>query len=185
MTQVIRVGQHLPPGMATLAEAAALEGVRNVGKLIAAWEQWESGEELPGKVLANLKTAGLPEVLRQLSESGWETGEQRFDRDGAALFAAFVGNHLAGIGGVKREADADESAMRMHRFYVHPMYRRQGVGRVLADAAMAQGIASAALLTCNARASAAAAVFWEALGFERRDAAGYTHIFRAGTKWPA
>lgn len=40
-------------------------------KLITAWEQWESGEELPGKVLANLKTAGLPEVLRQLSESGW------------------------------------------------------------------------------------------------------------------
>lgn len=151
MTPVIRVGQHLPPGMATLAEAAALEGVRNVGKLIAAWE----------------------------------TREQRFDRDGAALFAAFVDKDLAGIGGVKREADADESAMRMHRFYVHPMYRRQGVGRVLADAAMAQGLASAALLTCNARASAAAAVFWEALGFARCDAAGYTHIFRAGTKWPA
>lgn len=43
----------------------------DLAKLIAAWEQWESGEELPGKVLANLKTAGLPEVLRQLSESGW------------------------------------------------------------------------------------------------------------------
>lgn len=40
-------------------------------KLIAAWERWEQGEELPGKVLANLKTAGLPEVLRQLAESGW------------------------------------------------------------------------------------------------------------------
>jgi len=40
-------------------------------KLIAAWEQWETGEELPGKVLANLKTAGLPEVLRQLSDAGW------------------------------------------------------------------------------------------------------------------
>ena len=40
-------------------------------KLIAAWEQFEAGEETPGKVLANLKTAGLPEVLRQLAESGW------------------------------------------------------------------------------------------------------------------
>ena len=149
--QVIRVGQHLPPGMATLAEAAARVDVRNVGKLIAAWE----------------------------------SGEQRFVRDGAALFAAFVGNDLAGIGGVKREAGAGESAMRMHRFYVHPMYRRQGAGRLLADAAMAQGLASAALLTCNARASAAAAVFWEALGFARCDAAGYTHIFRAGTKCAA
>ena len=41
-------------------------------KLIAAWELWETGEESPGKVLANLKTAGLPEVLRQLAESGWQ-----------------------------------------------------------------------------------------------------------------
>lgn len=40
-------------------------------KLLAAWESWEVGEEAPGKVLANLKTAGLPEVLRQLAESGW------------------------------------------------------------------------------------------------------------------
>lgn len=40
-------------------------------KLIAAWEEWEAGGELPGKVLANLKTAGLPDVLRQLSASGW------------------------------------------------------------------------------------------------------------------
>jgi hypothetical protein len=40
-------------------------------KLLAAWEAFEVGEELPGKVLAKLKTAGLPEVLRDLVESGW------------------------------------------------------------------------------------------------------------------
>lgn len=40
-------------------------------KLVAAWEQWETGEEAPGRVLANLKTAGLPEVLQQLVDSGW------------------------------------------------------------------------------------------------------------------
>jgi hypothetical protein len=40
-------------------------------KLIAAWEQFEVGEETPGRVLANLKTAGLPEILRQLVEDGW------------------------------------------------------------------------------------------------------------------
>ncbi len=40
-------------------------------KLLAAWEEFESGEQLPGKVLANLKTAGLPEVLRELAETGW------------------------------------------------------------------------------------------------------------------
>ena len=43
----------------------------DLAKLIAAWEQWEAGEESPGRVMALLKTAGLATVLRQLSESGW------------------------------------------------------------------------------------------------------------------
>ncbi len=40
-------------------------------KLLAAWEEFERGEQQPGKVLANLKTAGLPEVLAELVDSGW------------------------------------------------------------------------------------------------------------------
>ena len=40
-------------------------------KLVNAWEEFERGEQLPGKVLANLKTAGLAEVLAELVESGW------------------------------------------------------------------------------------------------------------------
>lgn len=40
-------------------------------KLRTAWDEFERGEQLPGKVLANLKTAGLPEVLDELIESGW------------------------------------------------------------------------------------------------------------------
>lgn len=40
-------------------------------KLINAWDAFEKGEETPGKVLANLKTAGLPEVLAELKASGW------------------------------------------------------------------------------------------------------------------
>ncbi len=40
-------------------------------KLISAWEEWEAGEQSPGRVLANMKTAGLPQVLRELAESGW------------------------------------------------------------------------------------------------------------------
>lgn len=43
----------------------------DVSKLINAWEEWERGEQLPGKVLANLKTAGLAEVLKDLRDSGW------------------------------------------------------------------------------------------------------------------
>lgn len=43
----------------------------DLSKLVAAWQAWERGEETPGKVLANLKTAGLGDVLDQLVASGW------------------------------------------------------------------------------------------------------------------
>ena len=41
-------------------------------KLKSAWEEFERGEQMPGKVLANLKTAGMAEVLAELIESGWQ-----------------------------------------------------------------------------------------------------------------
>jgi hypothetical protein len=44
-------------------------------KLIAAWDEWERGEESPGKVLSKLKTAGLHTVLSQLRDSGWAPAE--------------------------------------------------------------------------------------------------------------
>jgi hypothetical protein len=43
----------------------------DLAKLIAAWDEFERGEQTPGKVLANLKTAGLPTVLQQLVAQGW------------------------------------------------------------------------------------------------------------------
>jgi hypothetical protein len=35
-------------------------------KLLTAWMQWEKGEIAPGKLLSELKTAGLPDLLRSL-----------------------------------------------------------------------------------------------------------------------
>jgi hypothetical protein len=40
----------------------------DTAKLLGYWEEWEKGETPPGKVLANLKTAGMPELLRSLIE---------------------------------------------------------------------------------------------------------------------
>ncbi len=36
-------------------------------KLLAHWMEWERGEESPGRVMANLKTAGLRDVLEALA----------------------------------------------------------------------------------------------------------------------
>jgi len=45
--------------------------VPDLNKLLAAWEEFERGEQQPGRVLANLKTAGLAEVLAELVATGW------------------------------------------------------------------------------------------------------------------
>ncbi|MCB0961892.1 MAG: hypothetical protein KDA98_01075 [Acidimicrobiales bacterium] len=36
-------------------------------KLLASWMEWERGENTPGRILADLKTGGLREVLEQLA----------------------------------------------------------------------------------------------------------------------
>jgi hypothetical protein len=35
-------------------------------KLLAAWMEWERADATPGRAMANLKTAGLRELLEQL-----------------------------------------------------------------------------------------------------------------------
>lgn len=38
-------------------------------RMLAHWMEWERGEESPGRVMANLKTDGLPALLQQLVEA--------------------------------------------------------------------------------------------------------------------
>lgn len=105
----------------------------------------------------------------------WDSGAERFEAPGEALFAALDGDTLIGIGGVTVESGAD--AMRMRRLYVLGDWRKRGAGRALAQMMIAKGLESADFLTCNARATTTAAKFWEAMGFTPVEAPGWTHIF--------
>ena len=42
--------------------------------LLADWMEWEKGEEMPGRVISNLKTHGLRELLEELAARA-ATGE--------------------------------------------------------------------------------------------------------------
>ena len=42
----------------------------NPQQLLDQWMEWERGETPPGRVISNLKTGGLPELLEQLIEDG-------------------------------------------------------------------------------------------------------------------
>jgi hypothetical protein len=42
-------------------------------KLLAYWMEWEKGETPPGRVMSNLKTAGMRDVLELLVEQAAST----------------------------------------------------------------------------------------------------------------
>lgn len=111
----------------------------------------------------------------------WNTGRVRFDRPGEALFAAYVGGTLAGIGGVTIDPVL-AGAVRMRRFYVRQRSRRQGVGRALAVRVIA--ISRCAVVVVNA-GTPEAAPFWEMLGFVADISGGHTHrLSRRGDPKP-
>ncbi len=103
----------------------------------------------------------------------WRSGAERYDSKGEALFGAFDEGRLVGVGCVKSEPPA----MRMRRLYVLRAARRHGVGSLLARAMIARGFESADRLTCNA-VPPGAGEFWEAVGFVRVTADGWTHEMR-------
>lgn len=115
-------------------------------------------------------------MLTVLKEE-WESGANRFDGPGEALVAALDGAVLAGLGAISRDHDL-EGALRMSRFYVYPPYRRQGVGRAIAEFLLQLPEVEDKVVTLSAP-HAEAARFWEALGFVRDPKEGHTHI-RAG-----
>lgn len=107
----------------------------------------------------------------------WESGAERFDKPGEALFAAFVAGDLAGLGGATREpADPAGDVLRVRRLYVMSGARKRGVGRALVDAITHEAFERVSRVTANAGRDAPA--FWDRLGFARSAAPGITHELR-------
>ena len=106
----------------------------------------------------------------------WASGAMRFNGDGETLLAAHVQGTLAGIGGLTIDP-VMPSAFRMRRFFVRPLFRRQGIGHQLAMALIEPALARGSVITVNA-GNVDAPAFWMRLGFipDLRD--GRTHILR-------
>ena len=135
-------------------------------------------DELPesfGDLVAEASGEGVRNMAL-LAES-WRAGVH-FEDDGKALLAAFLAGELAGIGAMTPEPAALEPARRLRRFYVRPALRRRGVATAIASALIHEGFDSVRLLTVNARASDAAASFWEAQGFVPDTTGPWTHALR-------
>lgn len=114
--------------------------------------------------------------MRRLVDE-WESGANRFDGPGEALFGARVERILVGVGGLTVDPyAASDRDGRVRHLYVRAPYRRQGIGGRLVEAIVdaARGrFDRLRLRTTNPEA----ARLYERLGFRRRtDVAECTHV---------
>jgi GNAT superfamily N-acetyltransferase len=93
----------------------------------------------------------------------WRVGA--YQGDGAStLIGVLDSAKLIAIGAQTRdEYEPLRCQRRIRHFYVDADWRRAGVGRMLADALIADGLARAPLLTL--RATIGSMAFWDAMGF--------------------
>lgn len=118
---------------------------------------------------------GIRIVARVVSR--WRDGSERYGEPVERLYVAVDTEQdtPVGLGGLTRCPDV-AGALRMRRFYVAPAYRRHGVAQQLAQRLIEDAVGATTTLTCNARASAAASPFWEAMAFEPVDGPNITHL---------
>jgi GNAT superfamily N-acetyltransferase len=133
--------------------------------------------------IGNALPAGFAEMSDEARAEGfgmldvlaadWKAETIRFDRDGEALFAGYVDELSAGIGGMTHDPYSP-GALRMRRFYVRAPYRRLGVARAIATALLARPEIGGQAITANAARGSEA--FWESLGFVRAPRERQTHL---------
>ena len=146
--EIVPAETRMPAGIATLAFEAESEGIRNIALLV----------------------------------NQWIDGTQRYDRPGESLMVAVAaaatpaGERVLGIGGLTWCPDVP-GALRVRRFYVRPVARRNGIAQALARRLLDGGTQHSSTFTCNAGASLAAPLFWEAMGFRPVDTPGITHVW--------
>jgi len=105
----------------------------------------------------------------------WESGTNRFDREGEVLLGSFCVDRLLGIGGLNRDPYADNPRVgRLRHLYVTKSERRSGIGRSLVERILGHAIVnfdSVRLWTDRAGS------FYDRLGFDRTDGTKVTHVY--------
>lgn len=93
------------------------------------------------------------------------SGTNRFDRDGEALFVAYQLNQIVGICGLNQDPYSQSGAVgRVRRLYVHPDFRKHGVGRRLVSNVILEARRFYTTLTLRTD-NAVADQFYRVIGF--------------------
>jgi GNAT superfamily N-acetyltransferase len=144
-------------------------------RIVAVASLPEGFDDLAADALADGER--MLEVLRE----DWMAGALRFDAPGEALFAAYAGAALLGVGGLTRDPYLKGEAVgRVRRLYVRRAARRHGAGRGLLGA-IATGTREAEWPRLRVRAPASSFAFYERVGFLRAvGEASATHVMLVG-----
>lgn len=86
--------------------------------------------DMLNEILLESKSNGFNAISRVITD--WNSGSNRFDRPGEALFLAQQADRCIGTCGLNLDPYAQSAPIgRIRRLYVLSHYRRQGVGRSL------------------------------------------------------
>jgi len=115
------------------------------------------------EMLAESKMAGFRAIERLVTD--WETGINRFDRPGEALFIARQGDRILGLCGLNRDPYTDSNQIgRVRRLYVMQDNRRQGIGQIVVNRVIE--VAKLSFDRLHVRTTnPIAAQFYQSLGF--------------------
>ncbi len=105
----------------------------------------------------------------------WESGTNRFDREGEILLGSFRADVLIGIGGLNRDPYINDPRIgRLRHLYVMKNERRHGIGRSLVEGILryATGHFDSVRLWTERAAS-----FYDCLGFDRVSGPKVTHVY--------
>lgn len=125
------------------------------------------------EILAESRTAGFRAIDRLITD--WETGVNRFDRPGEALFIARQGDRILGVCGLNRDPYTDSNQVgRVRRLYVMQNNRRQGIGQTLVHQIIE--VAKLSFDQLHVRTTnPIAAQFYQSLGFMACHSESATH----------
>jgi GNAT superfamily N-acetyltransferase len=145
------------------------------------------GARAPGRVrvecLSDLPPQGFAVLLAESEQEGlgflrrladeWQSGANRFDRPGEALFAAWMGPELVGLGGLNVDPyTATDGVGRVRHLYVRSAFRGRGIGQRLVAEIVESARGRFDCLRLRT-ANSGAARLYERLGF--RPCAGVAH----------
>lgn len=110
------------------------------------------------------------------TKTEWESGANRFDRDGERFFIAMLNDDVVGMCGLNIDPFLDDPSVgRVRHVYVAQRVRRRGIGRDLVAACL--DAASGTFSRVELRTfDPGAGRFYESVGFTTTDARAATHV---------